>query len=110
MILKMCYIYPCTWIPDLSYFQCLPSRAVQSAVKVELTTTILHEREKNRESEEAEQTASRSGSTINSEHPQPKRTKLENFFDGAFRPRAGENGNASEVAKTELQKYEFHLV
>ena len=51
-----------------------------------------------------------SESTIHSEqleHPQPKRTKLENFFDGTFRPRAGENGSATEVATTELQKYEL---
>ena len=82
-------------------------RAVQSAVKVELTTTILHEREKN---QETEQTASQSESTIHSEQleqPQPKRTKLEKFFDSAFRPRAGENGSASEVAATELQRYEL---
>ena len=85
-------------------------RAVRSAVKVELTTTILREREKNQRSEETEQTASQSESTIHSEqleHPQPKRTKLEKFFDGVFRPRAGENGSASEVATTELQKYEL---
>ena len=64
-------------------------RAVQSAVKVELTTTILYEREKN---QETEQIASPSESTVHlgqSEHPQPKRTKLEKIFDGAFRPRAG---------------------
>ena len=82
-------------------------RAVQSAVKVELTTTILHEREKN---QETEQIASQSESTIHSEQleqPQPKRTKLEKFFDSAFRPRAGENSSASEVAATELQRYEL---
>ena len=81
-------------------------RTVRSAVKVELTTTILHEREKN---QETEQTASQSESSIHSEseHPKPKRTKLEKIFDGAFRPRAGENGSAAEVARTELQKYEL---
>ena len=74
---------------------------------VELTSTILKEREKN---QETEQTASQSESTVHSEqleHPQPKCTKLEKIFDGAFRPRAGENGSASEVAKTELQRYEL---
>ena len=79
-------------------------RSVRSAVTVELTSTILKEREKN---QETEQTASQSESTVHSEHPQPKRTKLGKFFDGAFRPRAGENGSASEVAKTELQRYEL---
>ena len=85
-------------------------RTVQSAVKVELTTTILHEREKNQESEEAEQTASQSESTMHSEqleHPRPKRTKLEKFFDGTFRSRAGENGSTTEVATIELQKYDL---
>ena len=108
--LNLYRIYPCTWIPDLSYTSNsyrAAKKAVQSVVKVELTTTMLHEREKNQESEEAEQTAS---PTIHSEqlgHPQPKRTKLEKFFDGTFRPRAGENGSATEVATTELQKYEL---
>ena len=78
---------------------------MRSAVTVELTSTILKEREKN---QETEQTASQSESAVHSEqleHPQPKCTKLEKFFDGAFR--AGENGSASEVAKTELQRYEL---
>ena len=82
-------------------------KSVQSAVTVELTSTILKEREKY---QETEQTASQSESTVHSEqleHPQPKCTKLEKYFDGAFRPRAGENGSASEVAKTELQRYEL---
>ena len=82
-------------------------KIVRSAVMVELTSTILKEREKN---QETEQTASQSESTVHSEqleHLQPKRTKLEKFFDGAFRPRAGENGSTSEVAKTELQRYEL---
>ena len=82
-------------------------RAVQSGVKVKLTTTILHEREKNQESEEAEQTASPIIHSEQLEHPQPKRTKLEQYFAGTFRPRAGENGSATEVAMTELQKYEL---
>ena len=59
-------------------------RAVQNVIKVELTT-ILHERKKNQESEEAEQTASQSESTEQLEHPQPKCTKLERLFYGAFR-------------------------
>ena len=82
---------------------------MQSAVKVELTSTILQEREDNLETEQSE---NQSESTTRScaeqlEEPQPKRTKLEKFFDGAFRPRAGENGTASEVAETELQKYKL---
>ena len=44
-------------------------RAVQNAVKVELTTTMLHEREKNQESEEAEQTASPTIHSEQLEHP-----------------------------------------
>ena len=107
MKLKMCYIYPCTWIPVLPILTEQQKRAVQSAVKVELTTTILHEREKNQESEETEQTASPTMHSEQLEHPQPKRTKLEKFFDGTFRPRAGENGSATEVATTELQNYEL---
>ena len=57
-----------------------------------------------------EKRTSPSESTTHSEqleHPQPKCTKLEKFFDGAFRPRAGENGSAAEVARTELQKYDL---
>ena len=76
-------------------------RTVRSTVKIELTTTILREREKN---QETELTASQSESTI---HSQSKRTKLEKIFDGVLRPRAGENGSAVEVARTELQKYEL---
>ena len=57
-------------------------KAVQSAVKVELTSTILQEREDNLETE---QTATQSESTTRScaeqlEEPQPKRTKLEKFL------------------------------
>ena len=55
-------------------------RAVRSADNVELTTTILYEREKN---QETEQIASPSESTVHSEQlklPQPKRTKLEKKF------------------------------
>ena len=76
-------------------------RTVRSATKVELISTILLEREKN---QETEQTASQPDQL---EDPQPKRTKLEKFFDVTFRPRAGENASASEVARTELQKYEL---
>ena len=76
-------------------------RTVRSATKVELISTILLERERN---QETEQTASQPDQL---EDPQPKRTKLEKFFDVTFRPRAGENASASEVARTELQKYEL---
>ena len=76
-------------------------RTVRSATKVEFISTILLEREKN---QETEQTASQPDQL---EDPQPKHTKLENFFVVTFRPRAGENASASEVARTELQKYEL---
>jgi len=86
-------------------------RDVKSAVKVELTSTILQERENN---QEMEQTSSQSEPqcTTNScveqfEDSQPKHAKLEKFFDDAFRPRAGVNGTVTEVAETELQKYEL---
>ena len=57
-------------------------KAVQSAVKVELTSTKLQEREDNLETK---QTATQSESTTRScaeqlEEPQPKRTKLEKFL------------------------------
>ena len=49
-------------------------RTVQRATKIELINTILHEREKN---QETEQTASQPEQL---EDPQPKRTKLEKFL------------------------------
>ena len=50
-------------------------------------------------------TNSKSTRTIGGHSTQTYKVRI--FFDVTFRPRAGENASVSEVARTQLQKYEL---
>lgn len=85
-------------------------RPMQGVVKVELTNIILHDKEKN---QETEQIASQSKSAIYTQNNwntlNPSVPVRKNLMVHTFRPTVGENCSALEAADTEVQLRD-HLV